>query len=59
VLYTDGLIERRGSPLAQGLEWLVDLFRDTQQLSAEQVGDYLLENTGPVEDDVALVVLRA
>jgi serine phosphatase RsbU (regulator of sigma subunit) len=59
VLYTDGLIERRGSPLAQGLQWLVDLLRDTQQLSAEQVGDYLLENAGPAEDDVALVVLRA
>jgi serine phosphatase RsbU (regulator of sigma subunit) len=59
VLYTDGLVERRGVALDQSLGWLVDLLRDQQHLSAEALCDHVLGTLqGPVEDDVALLVLR-
>jgi serine phosphatase RsbU (regulator of sigma subunit) len=58
VLYTDGLVERRGVPISAGLDWLVDTLRDRQDMTVEQVCDYLLDAASVSEDDVALLVLR-
>ncbi|BCL18118.1 PP2C family protein-serine/threonine phosphatase [Micromonospora sagamiensis] len=59
VLYTDGLIERRGTLLDEGLADLVDALTGRHGLSAEQVCDHLLDRyPASGEDDIALVVLR-
>jgi serine phosphatase RsbU (regulator of sigma subunit) len=58
VLYTDGLIERRDASVTDGLAWLEGLLRDRQDLGVEEICDFLLSSAGPVEDDVALLVLR-
>ena len=59
VLYTDGLVERRGAPLDQGLGWLCDVIAAGPEGDAEAVADHVLGTLdGPVEDDVALLVLR-
>jgi anti-sigma regulatory factor (Ser/Thr protein kinase) len=59
VLYTDGLVERRGESLTEGLERL----RATASLkgSANRVAEHILESLVPrlgAADDVAVVVLR-
>ncbi|NAZ82945.1 SpoIIE family protein phosphatase [Kineococcus sp. R8] len=61
VLYTDGLVERRGEPLQEGLERLRRLLEGAEDLTAEQVCDRVLGLVadGPQDDDVALLVLRA
>ena len=59
LLYTDGLIERRGAPLSRGLSWLVDVLQGQHGTDVEKLCDYLLTNAFAVEDDVALLVLRA
>ena len=60
VLYTDGLIERRGEILDEGLQRLADLVtshsRDSVQNIAELVIDQLVDETP--RDDVALVIKR-
>ena len=62
VLYTDGLVERRGQSLQVGLELLraalADLARESLDLDA--LADALLERLldGHAEDDVALVAVR-
>lgn len=59
VLYTDGLIERRTSPLQERLEWLTGILAGRQALSAEELCDHLLgQLDDSVEDDIALLVLR-
>ena len=59
VLYTDGLVERRGVPIQQSLDWLVEVAAGRHDLDAEQLADHLLSSAGPaLEDDVALLVLR-
>ncbi len=59
VLYTDGLIERRGHDLDDGFAWLVGLLGGQQHLSADTVCDVLIEHMADgVEDDVALLVLK-
>jgi len=61
VLYTDGLVERRGELLQLGLERLRSSLEGVQDLSTEQVCDraLLLVSGAAQEDDVALLVLRA
>jgi serine phosphatase RsbU (regulator of sigma subunit) len=59
VLYTDGLIERRGVPLDQGFAWLLDTLRDSHEMDVEDLSDYLLSGIAEPDDDVALLVLRA
>ncbi|MBB2900933.1 PAS domain S-box-containing protein [Kineococcus radiotolerans] len=60
VLYTDGLVERRGAPLPDGLEWLRTTLEQLHHLSAEELCDALLARLdGAAEDDIALLVLRA
>jgi serine phosphatase RsbU (regulator of sigma subunit) len=59
VLYTDGLVERRGVALQDSLDWLVAVLTGQQRRTAEELSDHLLEHAGgAVEDDVALLVLR-
>ncbi|HEX6311647.1 MAG TPA: SpoIIE family protein phosphatase [Acidimicrobiia bacterium] len=60
VLYTDGLIERRGESLDAGLERLVDAVRDAPE-KLEEVADHILERllvSGSPDDDVALLTAR-
>ncbi|SDQ13445.1 SpoIIE family protein phosphatase [Quadrisphaera sp. DSM 44207] len=60
LLYTDGLVERRGSSLDDGLSWLCEAVAALAQLPLEQLCDALLgELQGAVEDDVALLAVRA
>jgi serine phosphatase RsbU (regulator of sigma subunit) len=59
VFYTDGLVERRGAPLEEGLRWLTGTLEGLHRLSAEQLCDHLLGEIGNAhEDDTALLVLR-
>jgi serine phosphatase RsbU (regulator of sigma subunit)/anti-sigma regulatory factor (Ser/Thr protein kinase) len=59
LLYTDGLIERRGTPLDLGLAWLTGACRQLAGLPVEVLLDELLAMLeGDVEDDVALLAVR-
>ena len=59
VVYTDGLIERRGVSLLDSLEWLAGTLRGHGGLTAEQLCDHLIAQLDDaVEDDVAMLVLR-
>ncbi len=59
VLYTDGLVERRGVPLSTGFAWLVDTLRGRQDMDLESLCDYLLQDLEDPADDIALLVLRS
>lgn len=59
VLYTDGLVERRGVAVTKGMEWLVGALQGQHVLGAEQICDELLAEADTHGDDVALLVLRA
>ena len=60
LLFTDGLVERRGAPLQAGLDWLAEAVADLAHLPLEQLCDALLAQVGDrVEDDVALLAVRA
>ncbi|WP_237405132.1 PP2C family protein-serine/threonine phosphatase [Actinacidiphila reveromycinica] len=61
VLYTDGLIERRGEDIDVGLGRLVDAVRALRALPPEEVADGLLRAmAGPAgqQDDISLLVTR-
>jgi serine phosphatase RsbU (regulator of sigma subunit) len=58
VLFTDGLVERRGEPLDARLAWLVETLEGCRELGAEGICDHLLAQLeGPVDDDVALLAV--
>jgi len=60
LLYTDGLVERRGEDLDIGLRRLVEVAQQLAHLPLEQLCDELLHHLGEdSEDDVALLALRA
>jgi serine phosphatase RsbU (regulator of sigma subunit) len=60
LFYTDGLVERRGALLDEGTAWLVDAVEAWARLPLEELCDRLLaELAGSVEDDVALLAVRA
>nr|WP_269205181.1 SpoIIE family protein phosphatase [Motilibacter aurantiacus] len=60
VLYTDGLVERRGEELDEGLARLAMTAARLHALPLEQLCDRLLaELAGGADDDIALVALRA
>lgn len=59
MLYTDGLIERRGAPLADGMNRLLEVVRDAQ--SAEDACARAMAGLVPSEgldDDVAVVAVQ-
>ena len=59
LLYTDGLVERRGSTLDEGTDWLVEALTPLAGRPLEQLCDVLLEGmAGAVPDDVAVLAVR-
>ncbi|MFD1659003.1 PP2C family protein-serine/threonine phosphatase [Streptomyces caeni] len=61
VVYTDGLIERRGEDIEEGLHRLTDALSRHSTLSPERLADALLAQLGVVggaRDDIALVIVR-
>jgi serine phosphatase RsbU (regulator of sigma subunit) len=61
VLYTDGLVERRGEDIDTGLHRLTDALTRHHHLSPDHLADTLLAHLGVssgAEDDVALIVVR-
>jgi serine phosphatase RsbU (regulator of sigma subunit) len=60
LLYTDGLVERRGSTLDEGLSRLAAQLAELRALPPAALCDALLERLlpGTPEDDVALVAVR-
>ncbi|GAA1881850.1 hypothetical protein GCM10009836_73870 [Pseudonocardia ailaonensis] len=60
LLYTDGLVERRGADLDEGFGWLEEAARRHAGLPLEEFCDALLAEVGDQRgDDVALLALRA
>jgi serine phosphatase RsbU (regulator of sigma subunit) len=62
VLYTDGLIERRGRSLDDGLAALTDAVRRHIALDVERLADAVLDDLrqpGAAPDDTALVIARS
>jgi serine phosphatase RsbU (regulator of sigma subunit) len=60
IFYTDGLVERRGGTLDDGLRKLAGALEGRAELTAEQLCDHLLGHFADgVEDDVVLAVVRA
>ncbi|MET8115001.1 PP2C family protein-serine/threonine phosphatase [Streptomyces prasinus] len=61
VLYTDGLIERRGEDIDAGLHRLADTLGRHTSLGPDRLADTLLTRLGVAEggrDDIALIVVR-
>ncbi|MFE1290587.1 PP2C family protein-serine/threonine phosphatase [Streptomyces sp. NPDC058751] len=61
VLYTDGLVERRGEDIDTGLQRLTDALARHARYSPERLADALLAHLGVssgARDDIALIVLR-
>lgn len=59
LLYTDGLVERRGADLDEGLSWLRSSAGRLAGLSLDEVCDALLEDVErDAEDDIALLAVR-
>jgi hypothetical protein len=60
IMYTDGLIERRAEPLAEGFERLAAAAIDLHDAPVQQIADGLLTRLEPenTRDDVVLVVKR-
>ncbi|MGX1950984.1 PP2C family protein-serine/threonine phosphatase [Streptomyces sp. CB02115] len=61
VLYTDGLIERRGEDIDIGLDHLREALGGMTECTPDQLADALLERLGVAGgggDDVALVIVR-
>lgn len=57
LLMTDGLVERRGKDMMQGLDQLARSVEELSTVSAEGLCDELMETWGGGEDDIALIVL--
>jgi serine phosphatase RsbU (regulator of sigma subunit) len=61
VLYSDGLIERRGEPIDRGLERLLDAGRSASGLAVDELCGVLVSDLldgHPILDDVVVVVVR-
>jgi serine phosphatase RsbU (regulator of sigma subunit) len=61
VLYTDGLIERRGEDIDAGMHRLTDILAANCRLSPDHLADTLLSRldvSGGGDDDIALIVVR-
>jgi hypothetical protein len=63
LLYTDGLVERRGVSVERGLAWLAEVcggLARSAEVTVEGLCDALLGLVGDhLDDDVALLALRA
>lgn len=59
LLYTDGLVERKGEHLDVGLARLTATVQDAGRCTPDELCDLLLDQLGPdADDDVALLVLH-
>ena len=61
VMFTDGLIERRGETIDDGLKRLLDAVEKTRHLSPQEMCASLLERVTDgyePDDDIALLVIR-
>ena len=61
LLYTDGLVERRDSPIDEGIAHVGDVVAGSMGLPIDAVADVVLEELAPTagyDDDVAMVVYR-
>ncbi|MCW7947358.1 protein phosphatase, partial [Streptomyces hygroscopicus] len=61
ILYTDGLIERRGEDIDTGLTRLTSTLATCTEFGAEHLADALLARLGLASgagDDIAMVVVR-
>jgi serine phosphatase RsbU (regulator of sigma subunit) len=61
VLYTDGLVERRGEDIDAGLNRLTGVLADHPRLNPDHLADTLLSRlgvSGGGHDDIALIVVR-
>ena len=61
LLYTDGLVERRGSSIDDGMARAADLVQDGGSHALDEVADHLmsrLEPAGGYPDDVAMLLYR-
>ena len=59
--YTDGLVERRGVGIDEGMDRLADLLRERPELGADDAADVLIEKmVDPLAatDDIALLLIR-
>ena len=60
LLFSDGLVERRGASLDDGLAWLVECAGRCSALPLDDLCDALLEQVATTaEDDIALLAMRA
>ena len=59
LLYSDGLVERRGHDLDDGLTWLVETVSAHADLGPEELCDLLLAEALTHEDDQVLLAVRA
>lgn len=59
LLYSDGLVERRGADLDDGLTWLVETVSAHAHLGPEALCDALLEQALARDDDQVLLAVRA
>lgn len=58
LLYTDGLVERRGADLEEGFDWLVSTVREHAGASPERLCQRLLDLASNRDDDLALLAVR-
>ncbi len=59
LLYTDGLVERRGASIDEGLAWLAESAAAFAAMTPEEACDAALEMVaGHAEDDVAVLAVR-
>lgn len=61
VLYTDGLVERRGESIDTGLRRLTDAVSEHARMGPDDLADTLLTRLGVADggtDDIALIVVR-
>jgi anti-sigma regulatory factor (Ser/Thr protein kinase) len=61
LLYTDGLVERRGSSIDDGMDRAADLVQEGRSQTLDEVADHLmsrLEPGGGYPDDVAMLLYR-
>lgn len=62
MLYTDGLVERRGRPIDAQIDQVAAVVADTADLPIEEVADAVLARMAPehgFDDDVAIVLHRS
>ena len=61
MLYTDGLVERRDTPIDEGIAQIADILMKTNILPVDDVADLVIEELVPedgYDDDVVIVVCR-